>query len=433
MVHGSVLADHFPTPPSGPLPGAPASCQGRHRALAALEWFCCDGGDPAELLANFLAGNGLPVRNIGRTATQVHPTGAGTLCGAALYVSAAAGSVMAGGPVPTVNSVPAIPDIYAVVYAHTDSLRPPGIDRPWPDDEAQGQSPRGRRKSTARQTGKTGSGEWRLGPWVASWSREEHAGAVEAVREAIARGDVYQVNVVGHARARYRGDPMPALRRVAALPGARYGGVLEGDGWALATASPETLVEVRDGRVITRPIKGTRPATDQGRRELLASAKERAEHVMIVDLERNDLARLPALGPVTVDELFAVRRWVDLWQAESVVAAPIVGELDLADLLRAICPGGSVTGAPKPAALDEIAKLEPVGRGVSMGGVGWVARDHIDLGLSIRTVAVDGTHVHAWAGGGITWDSDPAAEVDEAAAKAAPIRAALAAPQDPGA
>src|SRR6185503_13687639 len=131
-------------------------------------------------------------------------------------------------------------------------------------------------------------------------------------------------------------------------------------------------------------------------RELLASAKERAEHVMIVDLERNDLARLPALGPVTVDELFAVRRWVDLWQAESVVAAPIVGELDLADLLRAICPGGSVTGAPKLAALDEIAKLEPVGRGVSMGGVGWVAPDHIDLGLSIRTVAVDGTHVHAW-------------------------------------
>ncbi|MFF5296195.1 chorismate-binding protein [Paractinoplanes globisporus] len=374
---------------------------------------------------------------------------------------------MAGGPVPTVNPVPAIPDIYAVVYAHTDPPRPPGIDRPWPDDEAQGQSPPSTRKSSTRQTGKSGpgekpggpwapggqrfeeaaageeggggwasgedaAGEWRLGSWVASWSREEHAGAVEAVREAIARGDVYQVNVVGHARARYRGDPMPALRRVAALPGARYGGVLEGDGWALATASPETLVEVRDGRVITRPIKGTRPATEQGRRELLASAKERAEHVMIVDLERNDLARLPALGPVTVDELFAVRRWVDLWQADSVVAAPIVGELDLADLLRAICPGGSVTGAPKLAALDEIAKLEPVARGVSMGGVGWVAPDHIDLGLSIRTVAVDGTHVHAWAGGGITWDSDPAAEVDEAAAKAAPIRAALAPPGGSG-
>ncbi|GAA0527515.1 hypothetical protein GCM10010172_05030 [Paractinoplanes ferrugineus] len=267
-----------------------------------------------------------------------------------------------------------------------------------------------------------------MGEWTPSWTEREHAAAVGAVREAIGRGDVYQVNVVGHAGAPYRGDPAPALRRVAELPGARYGGVLAGRGWALATASPETLVEVRDGRVITRPIKGTRPATALGRRELLASAKERAEHVMIVDLERNDLARLPGVGPVTVDELFAVRRWVNLWQAESVVSAPITGDLDLADLLRAVCPGGSVTGAPKRAALAEIDALEPVGRGVSMGAVGWIGPDHIDLGLSIRTVAVDGTRVHAWAGGGITWDSDPAAEVAEAAAKAAPIRAALAGP-----
>jgi para-aminobenzoate synthetase component 1 len=193
----------------------------------------------------------------------------------------------------------------------------------------------------------------------------------------------------------------------------------------LATATPETLVEVRDGRVITRPIKGTRPATVAGRQELLASAKERAEHIMIVDLSRNDLARLPGVGPVRVDELFAVRRWVDLWQAESVVSAPVTGGLDLASLLRAVCPGGSVTGAPKLAALSEIARLEPVGRGVSMGAVGWVGTDHLDLGLSIRTVAVDGRRVHAWAGGGITWDSDPVAEVDEAAAKAGPIQAAL--------
>nr|WP_239163188.1 chorismate-binding protein [Actinoplanes rishiriensis] len=269
-------------------------------------------------------------------------------------------------------------------------------------------------------------GGWRLGPWRASWSPREHAAAVEAVRDAIGRGDVYQVNVVGHASAPYTGDPGPALLRVAGLPGARYGGVLAGDGWALATASPETLVEVRDGRVVTRPIKGTRPATEAGRRELLASAKERAEHVMIVDLERNDLSRLPGLGPVRVEELFAVRRWVDLWQAESVVSAPVTGRLDLADLLRAVCPGGSVTGAPKLAALNEIGHLEPVGRGVSMGAIGWVAADYIDLGLSIRTVAVDGSRVHAWAGGGITWDSDADAEVAEAAAKAAPIRAALA-------
>ena len=380
---------------------------------------------------------------------------------------------MAGGPVAAPTPVPGIPDVYAVVYAHDDQPTLFRYGCSWPDGDGRTQSPPGRPKSARQRPGEelgarrwaprgwaladrsapdspapladrsasdgpvaltdrsapdgpaALAGGWALGPWTPSWTRAEHAAAVEAVRAAIGRGDVYQVNVVGHAKAAYTGDPRPALHRVAALPGARYGGVLEGDGWALATASPETLVEVRGGRVITRPIKGTRAATDQGRRELLASAKERAEHVMIVDLERNDLSRLPGLGPVTVDELFAVRRWADLWQAESVVSAPIETGIDLAGLLRAVCPGGSVTGAPKLAALSEIARLEPVGRGVSMGAVGWVGPDHLDLGLSIRTVAADGAHLHAWAGGGITWDSDPTAEVDEAAAKAAPIRAAL--------
>jgi para-aminobenzoate synthetase component 1 len=236
---------------------------------------------------------------------------------------------------------------------------------------------------------------------------------------------VYQVNLVGHASAPYRGDPAEALRRVTRLPGARYAGVLSGTGWAVACASPETLVEVRAGRAVTRPIKGTRPATVPGRAELLASPKERAEHVMIVDLERNDLARVARTGTVRVDELYAVRRWCGLWQAESTVSAALAPGTGLADLLRALCPGGSVTGAPKRAALDVIAALEPVGRGPSMGAFGWIGRDRIDLGLTIRTVAVDAERVHVWAGGGITWGSDPAAEVDEAAAKAAPLRGAV--------
>ena len=304
---------------------------------------------------------------------------------------------MAKAPPGAASPVPGVPDVVAVVFGHGS-----------PAGAAAGALP------------------WRLGAWRDSWTPAEHASAVAAVRASIARGDVYQVNVVGHACAPYRGDPGAALRRVAALPGARYGGVLSGDGWALATASPETLVEVRAGRVVTRPIKGTRPATTRGRAALLSSEKERAEHIMIVDLERNDLARLPGVGPVRVDELFAVRRWCGLWQAESVVSAPLSPGVGLADLLRAVCPGGSVTGAPKHAALSRIAALEPVGRGVSMGALGWVGTDHVDLGLSIRTVAVDGARAHLWAGGGITWGSDPVAEVQEAAAKAAPLRAALA-------
>jgi para-aminobenzoate synthetase component 1 len=185
-------------------------------------------------------------------------------------------------------------------------------------------------------------------------------------------------------------------------------------------------VTARGGRVVTQPIKGTRPATPEGRRALLDSAKERAEHVMIVDLERNDLARIARVGSVRVEELYAVRRWCDLWQAESVVSAAAADGLGLAGLLRAVCPGGSVTGAPKRAALAQIAALEPVGRGASMGALGWVGPEGVDLGLTIRTVVAGAGRIHLWAGGGITWGSDPDAEVAEAAAKAGPVRAALA-------
>jgi para-aminobenzoate synthetase component 1 len=250
---------------------------------------------------------------------------------------------------------------------------------------------------------------------------------VDTVRESIARGDVYQVNVVGHQSAPFTGDPGPALRAVAGLPGAEYGAVLSGDGWSVATGSPECLVTVAGGIVETRPIKGTRPRTARGRAELYASAKERAEHVMIVDLERNDLARVAETGSVEVTELFTLRPWCDLWQAESVVRGRLRRGVGLAELLRAVCPGGSVTGAPKRSALAVIAGLEPVGRGPSMGALGWLGPSGLDLGLTIRTVAASAGRLHLWAGGGITWDSDPAAEVAEAAAKALPVRRAIAA------
>jgi para-aminobenzoate synthetase component 1 len=396
-------------------PGAPAVCHKRLQELDRFEWRSPDGyrpgpdrprpdraaripagpgqGGPVEdLLEAFLAGHGLPVRDLSRPG---HHDPDASVCGAAVLLAAGAGT----DPGAPAGPAPAVPDLVAVVYGHDHSIDP-AVNEPLED-------------------------RWSLGPWRSSWSPERHAEAVRVVRKAIARGDVYQVNLVGHASAPYRGDPAAALHRVAGLPGARYGGVLTGDGWAVACASPETLVEVAEGRAVTRPIKGTRPATAAGRAELLASAKERAEHVMIVDLERNDLARVAVTGSVRVDDLYAVRRWCGLWQAESTVSARLVPGTGLAALLRAVFPGGSVTGAPKRAALDVIAALEPVGRGPSMGALGWVGPDRVDLGLTIRTVAADRERLHLWAGGGITWGSDPAAEVAEAAAKAGPIISAL--------
>ncbi|RFS46672.1 chorismate-binding protein [Micromonospora craniellae] len=382
-------------------PAAPAHCRDRRVERARWQWRPTDGGDPATAVEDFLAAHGLPLHDLARP-TRPHHRNDG-VCGAALYVSAAAGALLAGGDPGAANPAD-LPEIAVVVYGHTDT--PP--------------------------TAHTPSEAWWHGPWTESWTPAAHADAVRAVRTAIGHGDVYQVNVVGHAAAPYRGDPRPALARLGRLPGARYGGVLTGDGWAIGCASPETLVEVRHGALTTRPIKGTRPATAAGRTDLLTSAKERAEHIMIVDLERNDLARVARTGTVRVDDLFAVRRWCDLWQAESTIRAHVADGLGLADLLRAVCPGGSVTGAPKLAALRHIAALEPVGRGAGMGALGWIGPDHLDLGLTIRTAATDRHHLHVWAGGGITWDSDPHAEVAEAAAKTAPVRAALAPPAHPG-
>ncbi|RIV37349.1 chorismate-binding protein [Micromonospora radicis] len=374
-------------------PAVPAGCRGRLVERARWQWHPTDGGDPATRTEEFLAAHGLPLHDLARPAPAHDPHG---VCGAALYLSAAAGALLAGGNPGPANPAD-LPEVAVVVYAHTDTPPAPPATTGW----------------------------WH-GPWTESWQPHQHAHAVHTARQAIGRGEVYQVNVVGHASAPYTGDPLPALTRLGRLPGARYGGVLTGTGWAIGCASPETLIEVHHGTLTTRPIKGTRPATTAGRTDLLTSAKERAEHIMIVDLERNDLARIAATGSVRVDDLFAVRRWCDLWQAESTVRATAAPGLGLADLLRAVCPGGSVTGAPKLAALDHIATLEPVGRGASMGALGWITPGHLDLGLTIRTAAVDRHRLHVWAGGGITWDSDPDAEVAEAAAKTAPVRAALA-------
>lgn len=263
-----------------------------------------------------------------------------------------------------------------------------------------------------------------VGEWTASWTDDEHAAAVTEVREAIARGDVYQANVVGHRSAPHRSAPGDVAEAVAGV-GGTYAGVLTGEGWAVGCASPEQLVRVDGRRVTTQPVKGTRAMGPGALEALRASAKDRAEHVMIVDLERNDLARVAVTGSVDVERLYDVAEWAGLWQAGSRVAAELAAGVDVVDLLGVVLPGGSVTGAPKIAACRLLAQLEPVGRGPAMGAFGIVRPGGLDLALTIRTVGVDTDRVHLWAGGGITWGSEPADEVAEAHAKAAPLMRAL--------
>jgi para-aminobenzoate synthetase component I len=266
---------------------------------------------------------------------------------------------------------------------------------------------------------------WSIGEWERTWSGAEYGAAVEAVRDAIARGDVYQVNLVQHLSAPFRGDlaglasALAPLRPLVQRP-------LVGDGWAIVSASPELFLSRRGRRVWTMPIKGTRPLGVAG---LSESEKDAAEHVMIVDLERNDLARVCEHGSVRWPELMVPRGLAGVEHLVSRVEGVLREGVGLTELLEATFPGGSVTGAPKIAAVDLIAALEPIGRGASMGAYGTVwPNGDLDLALTIRTFAVAGGRIHLWVGGGIVWDSDPAEEIEESWTKAAPLLAAVGAP-----
>jgi para-aminobenzoate synthetase component 1 len=267
---------------------------------------------------------------------------------------------------------------------------------------------------------------WRVERWERSWSDGEYAAAVEAVREAIAAGDVYQVNLVQHLAAEFRGDPMALARRLAPLR-PLVPRPFVGDGWAIVSASPELFLRRRGRRVWTMPIKGTRPL---GARGLMESEKDRAEHVMIVDLERNDLSRVSEPGSVRWPELMEPQVLAGVEHLVSRVEGTLQEDVTLTQLLDATFPGGSVTGAPKIAAVDLIAALEPVGRGASMGALGTIRPNgDLDLALTIRTFAVANDRIHLWVGGGVVWDSDAAEEIEESWTKAAPLLAAIGVPQ----
>ena len=278
--------------------------------------------------------------------------------------------------------------------------------------------------------------ELEIGDWQRTWDERDHEAAVEAVRRAIARGDVYQVNLVQHLSAAFRGTPAALAARLQPLTqpndaplGDSAWRLLEGNGWAIVSASPELLVARRGQRVWTCPIKGTRPPG--GRDDLLASSKDAAEHVMIVDLERNDLSRVCVAGSVRWPTLMAAESLAGVEHLVSTVEGQLRPDVGLAEILEALFPGGSVTGAPKIAAVDLIASLEPVGRGVSMGALGRVyGNGDFDLALTIRTFAVAEGRLHLWVGGGIVWDSDPREEVAESLVKAAPLLEAIGAPLD---
>jgi anthranilate synthase component 1 len=252
-----------------------------------------------------------------------------------------------------------------------------------------------------------------------------YAALIERCRDAIREGDAYQLCLTTRFSVSGRIDPVAAYRRLRASTPAHHGGLVRAGEVALASASPERFLEVHDGVVRTRPIKGTRPRgtdADADRalaRELRESEKERAENVMIVDLMRNDLSRVCLPGSVGVDGLLEVESYPAVHQLVSTVSGTLVPATTVGDLLDATFPAGSMTGAPKLSAMTILHGLERGPRGVFAGCFGWVGDDgSLDLAMVIRSIVVRPGAAYVGAGGGITWRSDAAAEVAEVGVKA---------------
>lgn len=270
-------------------------------------------------------------------------------------------------------------------------------------------------------------------------SAAEYQNRVQKVIDYILAGDIFQANL-SH---RFEAELSPQdtafafykrLRQVSAAPFAAFFQL--GD-WALASASPERFLSCRDGRVETRPIKGTRPRHRDSRRDaalalaLQKDAKERAENIMIVDLLRNDIARVCQEGSIKVPSLCAVESFPAVHHLVSIIEGTLKQPAGPTDLLKACFPGGSISGAPKIRAMEIIAELENTCRGPYCGAIGYIGFDGImDTNIAIRTPIIRDTHIHFQVGGGITAASDPASEYRETLDKAVGIFRALGLTED---
>lgn len=268
--------------------------------------------------------------------------------------------------------------------------------------------------------------EWRAPASLDEDAPHRFTDGVERILEHLAAGDVFQANLSRGWRATFDAPLAPAAlhARLRAANPAPFAGLFAGDGWAVVSSSPERLVSVRGDAVETRPIAGTRPRSpgdDEAARirELVGHPKERAEHVMLIDLERNDLGRVCLPGTVEVDELMTVESYAHVHHIVSNVRGRLLPAATPGAVLRAVFPGGTITGCPKVRCMQIIAALEGRGRGAYTGAFGWLNRDgDMDFNILIRSAALEGETLRFRTGAGIVIDSVPGKELDETRAKA---------------
>ena len=275
--------------------------------------------------------------------------------------------------------------------------------------------------------------DWQPPAAVVEDEPQRYVDGVARVLEYLAAGDVFQVNLSRGWTARFD-EPLPPAALFQRLRGnnpAPFAGIFHMPAGSVVSASPERLVSVQGDVVETRPIAGTRPRFDgddeaERIRELVGHPKERAEHVMLIDLERNDLGRVCKPGSVIVDELMTVESYAHVHHIVSNVRGTLKADATPGQVIAAVFPGGTITGCPKVRCMQIIAELEGVGRGAYTGAMGWLNRDgDMDLNILIRSAEVEGEALRFRTGAGIVIDSDPQRELDETRAKARGMMRAL--------
>jgi len=264
------------------------------------------------------------------------------------------------------------------------------------------------------------------------FNQDSYCRIVQRAREYIKAGEIYQVNLSQRFSLPRTIEPWVLYRRLRAINPAPMAAYMDFGNVQVISASPERFLKITGKHVETRPIKGTRPRVRNAgddlrlRNELWQSEKDRAELVMIVDLERNDLGRVCQTGSVQVPELFRLEEYATVFHLVSTVVGKLSTDKEMADLLEASFPGGSITGAPKIRAMEIIEELEPVRRGIYTGSIGYLSfNGNADLNIVIRTIIVKNEQVYFQVGGGITADSDPLREYEETLDKALALMVAL--------
>ncbi len=270
------------------------------------------------------------------------------------------------------------------------------------------------------------------GELVSNFDRAAYEATVERVLEYIREGDVYQLNLAQRFEAVFQGSPAAVYERLRSINPAPFSAFIDCGALAVLSSSPESFLSLRGHEVETRPIKGTRKRTGDVEldasleHELASNEKEAAELAMVVDLERNDLSKVAAVGSVRVVDPGRIERYATVVHRTAIVQGELQSACTAESLLRATFPGGSITGVPKIRAMEIIEELEGVRRGVFTGAIGFIGFDgSMEISIAIRTLVIEDGRVHFHVGGGIVIDSRPAAEYEETLLKGKALARAL--------